>query len=635
MFDYIKSHKVITGIILFLIAIPFAFFGIDFYFKGGDVAGHVAQVEGTPISQQEFARALQSRQEQLREAMGGRIDQTMLDSPEIRQAVLDQLVNQQVAYRAAREAGITVSNAELQQVIAGIPAFREDGGAGAFSRQLYEAALRARGMTEASFEALLRRDLIVGRLRSNLAATAIVPTQVVDRLYRIRAQQREISHVIFEPARMQAGIKVEDAEIQAYYDQHKDEFKIPERVKVEYAVLSLDGIQHRIQVTPEAVRASYEERKAALQGAEERHARHILIALPQDATPEQKAEARARAETLAAEANKAPSSFADLAQKNSQDPGSAMEGGDLGFVPRGQMVKAFDDALFSMEAGQISGPVETPFGYHVIKLEEVRATPVPSFEEMRAEVEADLRKQEAGRRFAEAAEEFSNLIYEQPDTLQPVAEHFELALQKSDWMSSMGSEDAPLLNHGKVLEALFKDEALQDRRNTEAIEVAPNLLVAARVTDHEAAKERALSEVRAEVVQRLTRDKAVKLAQAEGEAKLAELKKGQVLGLAWSSARLVTREQRQDLPPEAAQALFSADISTLPAYVSQSLPDGRYVLYRISKVVEVPSIDADLRKALGRQMEQMAGTESASAALASQKQKAEVRINAKALERST
>lgn len=635
MFDYVKSNKILTGIIVILIAIPFAFFGIDFYFSGRDVVGHVAQVEGTPISQQEFAQALQSRQEQLREAMGGRIDQAMLDSPEVRQAVLDQLVNQQVAYQAAREAGITVSNAELQQVIAGIPAFREDGGAGAFSRQLYEAALRGRGMTGASFEALLRRDLMVGRLRGNLAATAIVPTQVVDRLYRIRAQQREISHVVFEPARMQARVKVEDGEIQSYYDQHKDEFKIPERVKVEYVVLSLDGVQRQTQITPEAVRAYYEERKAALQGAEERRARHILIALPQDAAPEQKAEARARAEALAAEANKAPASFADLAQKNSQDPGSAMEGGDLGFVPRGQMVKAFDDAMFSMEPGQISGPVETPFGYHVIRLEEVRATPVPSFEEMQVQAEADLRRQEAGRRFAEAAEEFSNLIYEQPDTLQPVVERFELELQESDWMSSMGSEDAPLLNHGKVLEALFKDEALQDRRNTEAIEVAPNLLVAARVTDHEAAKERALSEVRAEVVQRLTREKAAKLVQGEAEAKLAELKTGQAPALAWSSPRLVTREQRQDLPPEAAQALFSADVSTLPAYVSQSLPDGRHILYRISKVVEVPSIDADLHKALGRQMEQMAGTESASAALASQKQKTEVRINAKALERSS
>jgi len=635
MFDYVKSHKIITGIILFLIAIPFAFFGIDFYFKGGDVIGQVASVDGTSISQQEFAQALQSRQEQLRQAMGERVDQATLDSAEVRQAVLDQLVDQQVSYRAAIAAGIRVSDAELQQVIANLPAFRENEGTGAFSRPLYEAALRSRGMSEASFEALLRRDLMVGRLRTNLAATAFVPAQVLDRLYKIRSQQREVSQVVFEPVKMQSEVKVEDADIQAYFDKHKDEYKIPEQVKVEYAVLSFDHVQKQVQVTPEAIKAYYEERKASLQGAEERRARHILVSVASDATAEQKAAAKKRAEALVTEASKAPDEFAALATKHSEDPGSASEGGDLGYVPRKQMVKPFDDAMFAMKEGEIAGPVETQYGFHVIKLEGIRSTPVPSFEEMKDQAEADLRKQEANKRYAEAAEEFSNLVYEQPDTLQPVAERFKLEVQHSGWVSPRGSEDAPLLNHEKVLSALFKEEAIKERRNIEAVEVAPTLLLAARVTDHQPAKERALADVRDEIMQQLIGEKAAKMAQSEGQSRLGELMKGQDAGLAWSAPQMLNREQMQDIPAQAAQAVFSADTSKLPAYVGQTLPDGRYVLFRISRVIEASSMDPTQRRSLGRQVEQMVGTQSASAAVASQKQKAEVKINSKALERNS
>jgi len=636
MFEYVKSHKIVTGIILFLLAIPFAFFGIDFYFQGGDVVGQVAKVDGTPISQQEYAQALQSRQEQLRQAMGGNVDQAMLDGPEVRKAVLDQLVDQQVSYRAAIDAGIRVSDVELRKVIAELPAFRENEGTGAFSRQLYEAALRNRGMSEQSFEALLRRDLMVGRVRNNLAATAFVPGQVLDRLYRIRSQQREVSQVTLDPAQMLSRVKIGDAEIKTYFDQHKDQFRVPEKVKAEYAVLSFDHIQRQIQLTPEAVKAYYEERKTALEGAEERRARHILVSVPEGANAEQKAAARKRAEELLAQARSAPDSFAKLASEQSQDPGSAAEGGDLGFVPRRQMVKPFDDAMFAMKEGEIAGPVETPYGFHVIKLEGIRATPVPSFEEMQAELEADLRKQEANKRFAEAAEEFSNLVYEQPDTLAPVAERFGIEVQQADWLSSEGAQDAPLLNHEKVLDALFKDEAIKDRRNIEAVEVAPTLLLSARVTDHQPSKDRSLAEVRDEVVQQLTREKAAELAKSEGEARLAALKKGEAAELAWSAPLMTSRDQRDTgLSPEAAQKVFSADTSNLPAYVGHTLADGRYLLLRVSRVVEAMGMDAAQRKSLGNQVGQMAGMEAAASAVASQKQKADVKLNLKALERNS
>lgn len=633
MFDYFKSHKIVTGVIVFLLAIPFAFFGLEYYARDGAAAGRMAEVDGTPISAQEFAQALQSRQEQLRQSMGGRVDQAMLDSPEVRKAVLDALVDQQVSYRAAIDAGIRVSDAELRQVIAELPAFRENEGAGPFSRALYEAALRNRGMSEQSFEALLRRDLMVGRLRTNLAASAFVPGEVLDRIYRIRSQQREVSQAEFDPARLQAKVKIEDSELQAYFDAHKDEFKIPERIKAEYAVLSFDHIQRQIQVAPEALAAAYEERKAAIQGAEERRARHILVSVEESASPEQKAEARKRAEELLVQARSAPAEFADLATKHSEDPGSAFEGGDLGFVPRKQMVQPFDDAMFSMREGEIAGPVETRYGFHVIKLEAIRSAPVPTFDEMKAQLEADLRKQEANKRFAEAAEEFSNLVYEQPDTLEPVADRFGIEVQKSDWLSPMGSEDAPLLNHEKVLTALFKEDVIEERRNIEATEVAPTLLLSARVIDHQASQQRTLDEVRGEVVQRLTQEKAAQLAKTQGEAALAALRKGEGADLSWTAPEMINRDQRQGaIPPEAAQAVFSADTAKLPAYVGHTLADGRFVVFRISRVVEASSINPEQRKALGSQVEQMVGMESAVSTVVSQRQKADVKINAQALE---
>lgn len=634
MFDYVKNHKIILAVILFLVGVPFVFFGIDFYFKGRDVADQVANVAGTPISGREFTEALQQRQEQLRRSMGAKVDQAMLDSPEVRRAVLNQLVDERIAYNSASKAGIAVTNDELQEVISSIPAFRENG-TGAFSRQQYQAALRSRNMSESGFEALLRRDLVIGRARGTLAETAFVPTAVADRIYRIRGQQREISQATITPEQLRGTVNITPAEAQAYYDKHKDQFKLPEKVKVEYVVLSLDGIQRQVQVTPEQVKQYYEERRAQFQTQEERHARHILVSLPAGASAEQKARAKEKADKLVAQAKANPKNFAELAKKNSEDPGSAAEGGDLGFFPRGRMAKPFDDAVFSMKPGDIVGPVETQFGYHVIQLEGVKAASGPSFDEVKAQAEADLRKAEAGKRFAEAAEAFSNIVYEQPDSLQPAAQQFKLDVQKSDWVTREGSADAPLLNNPKLLEALFNDESIKDHRNTAAIEVAPNLLVSAHVTDHQPAKERPFAEVQVDVTRQLTEERARKLAQETGEKALANLRQGKVESLNWSGTQVVSREQRANLRPDDAQAVFSADVSKLPAYTGVAAPDGRYTLYRIDRVIEVQNVDATQRKALADQIGQAAGAEAAASTLTSQKQKADVRVNPKALEKAS
>ena len=242
MFDFVKSRRIVTGIILGLLAIPFAFFGIDFYFRGGDPGDQVAKVAGTRITGREFSEALRQRQESLRQGMRGQVDQALLDSPQLRQAVLDQLVDERIVYAAALKAGVTVSDADLQTVIAGIPAFRENGGTGKFSRDLYVAALRNQGMSEGGFESLLRKDLVLSRARGSMAGTSFMPTAVLDRLYKLRQQQREVSQAIFAPGQFAAQVKLDPNAAQAYYDAHKDQFRLPEKVRVEYVILSLEGI---------------------------------------------------------------------------------------------------------------------------------------------------------------------------------------------------------------------------------------------------------------------------------------------------------------------------------------------------------------------------------------------------------
>jgi peptidyl-prolyl cis-trans isomerase D len=354
MYDFVNRNKRLLEIILVVLIVPpFALFGVDWYFRGTDSADQVASVGRTRITQQEFGQALRARQEQLRRMMGGKVDQATLDSPDVRRAVLDQLIDERISYTAALKSGMNVPVAELRSLIGDIPAFKDE--KGQFSPQRYRELLNAQGMTEGSFEATMRKDMIISRNRELFAGTAFLPNAVVERLYKLRKQQREVSQVVLEPAQYAGQVRVTDDEVKAFYGAHKQEFEIPEKVKLEYVMLTQEAMQKQVSVTPEEIKQAYEERGAQQQKPEERRASHILIVVPQNATPEQKSKAKEKAQALLEQAKKSPKSFAELAKKNSEDPGSAVEGGDLGWSPRGRMVKPFDDALFGMKVGEIAG----------------------------------------------------------------------------------------------------------------------------------------------------------------------------------------------------------------------------------------------------------------------------------------
>ena len=627
MFDAVRNNKRIVQIFLGLIALPFAFFGVDSYVRNSGVGNDVASVGKTKITVQQFEQALRDRQDQMRQSLGPSFQPELMQRPEIRQAVLNNLIDQRLLLLEAEKNGLRVVNSVVTNAIGRIPAFQEDG---KFSLERYETMLRGQGMSPQQFEANIRQDLTLQQLLGAVGESALVGSVQAEALLRIQNEERRFSELRFQPEQYAAKVKLDAAAVQKFYDENTAKFEVPEQVKAEYVLLSLDSLLAQVTVSDAEVKAWYEGRKDRFQQPEERRASHILI------TPEgDDAKAKARAEALLAELQKTPGKFAELARKHSQDPGTAQQGGDLGFFGRGMMVKSFEDTVFALKDGELSGVVKSDFGYHLIRLTGIKPGKLRSLEEVRAEIESELKRQAAMRKYAETAESFNNTVYEQSDSLQPAAEKYKLKVQKSGWLSKQPDPRqlaalGPLATP-KVLAGLFTEDAIKNRRNTEAIEVGPNTLLAARVVEHQAAAVRPFAEVKGEVETLLRAREAARLAREAGEAKLAELQAGgdkaeKADKAAWSPVRGLTRLQGRQLPAPAVQALFKAKVDQLPAYAGADLGGG-YAIYKIVKVERPEKVDPAQLKSLQEQFAGIVGQEDMAAYLSALRLRHKVEIN--------
>ena len=634
MYDFVYKHKRWLQIaLLVLIVPPFALFGIDFYFRNTDTAGSLAKIGDARISEVEYSQALRQAQDKMREMMKGNPDPTLLNSPQLKESVLNELIERKITISHAARAGMTISDAELQKMIAAVEAFHDD--QGKFSRERYRQLLQGQGLTPATFENQVRTNIMLEQVRGVYSGSAFVPDSVADRLLKIREQEREVSQVLFSPADYSKQVKISDPDAEKYYTEHKGDFVVPERVKIEFVVLSLEAYQRGVEVSDEEIKKFYLDNQSRYQTAEERRASHILIPAAASATPEEKAKAKALAEDLFKQAKANPKKIGELAAKFSKDPGSAEKGGDLGFFGRGLMVKPFDEAAFAMKVGDVAGPVETQYGFHIIRLDAIKAVQTTPLESVKAQIVEEIRKPKVVKAFAEAADNFNNLVYEQFDSLQPAVTALKLTLQKSDWLSRTGGNPNPLLNNDKLLAALFSDEVLKNKHNTSAIEVQPNMLLAARVVEHKPSEGMPLDQVRKDIVQHLAEQAATKLAESEGRAALEKLKKGETVAMSWSASQTVTLQKRQGLHPEAAQSVFGADTAKLPAYAGVPVSQGRFVIYRITKVKDIAETTPEQRKALAKQLAQMIGQEQYIAYLASLREHADVKIDKKKLEQGS
>ena len=632
MFDFVHKNKRLLQIILGLMIIPFAFFGLESYTRSGAGADEVANVAGRPISQREFSEELRQQMQRLQGLLGRNFDTSTFDTPQARADLLEGLINREVLAMAAAKANLTVGDEQLRELISGIQAFQVNG---QFSKEQYKTLLAAQNMTEAQFEARLRYDLALSQLNRSLAGSAIQSRAVAERLSRLEEQKREIAEAVIPVQPFLAQVKLDDARLKAYYEANLAAFRSPELVKAEYVLLSAEQLGTQEQVSDAELKAAYEARAAQYRQDDQRRASHILIQVPADAKPADKEAARKKAEGLLAELKKSPGKFAELARLNSQDPGSAEKGGDLGFFSRGMMVKGFEDVVFKLKSGETSGVVETEFGFHIIRVTAVQPGKTRSLDEVRAELIKELGKQKGGRRFAEAAEAFSNLVYEQSDSLKPAAERFKLQVQRTDWLSRTPTQAEGPLANPKLLDALFGADSVQNKRNTDAVEVAPNVLVSARVLEHKPAAQLKFEEVRVDIESRLRQEEAAKLAQAEGAARLEKLKAGGDTGTKWSATRVVgRRDGASNVPRDALRQILAADAGKLPAYVGTATEAG-YVIYRVSKLIEAEAGGEDQKKALLARLEGQAGSEQFDAYIAGLRSRSKVEINKANLEKKS
>jgi peptidyl-prolyl cis-trans isomerase D len=630
MFDLIHRRKRVVQIILALITLPFAFFGIDYYFRGGGSATEVARIGGEKITQAEFADSMREQQDRMRQAMGRNYDPSIFDNPEVRFSVLEQLIGQKILSEQARQGRFRVSDAQLAQFISELPPFQVDG---KFSKTRYEQLLAGQGMSPLAFEQRVRSELILAPLQEPISAANIVARTNVERYLELLDQQREVETAVIATDAFMKDVKIDDAAVKSFYDANPTAFQVPEQTKIEYVMLTQEAIASQASVDAADVKKQYDDNIKRYTRPEERQASHILIAVKPDAPEADKAAAKAKAEALAAQARKNPAQFAELAKQNSQDPGSAAQGGDLGsFARDGSMVKPFEDAVFTAKQGDIVGPVQTDFGWHVIKVTAISAGKTLSFDEAKAPIELELKKQKAARKFAETSEQFQNLVYEQAESLQPVAKALNLQVQETPLITR---SQVQALGQGsaKFAQAVFSPESLQAKRNTEAIEVAPNVLMAARVVEYKPATPRPFDEVKAEIRKQLERKAAAEAAQAAGKEKLALLESGKDAGVSFAKPVTLTRNQVQPaFPPDALTRIFQVNPAKLPAYVGTPSPAG-YSIYKVVKVATPAAPDAARLAAFNSRMGDQIGREMFNAYLASLKSRAEVKINQANLEK--
>ena len=629
MFDFVHKNKRLIQIVLGLMIIPFAFFGMESYTRSMGGANEVASVDGQSVTVREFGDEQRQQMDRIRGILGKGADMSMFDTPEARNGLLDTLIDRRVLATNAVKSRLVIGDEQLRELISTMQPFQVDG---KFSKSTYETLLMGQGMTPAMFEAKLRYDLTMSQLSRSVAGSAIQSRTVAGRLAALEGQQREVQEHVIPADAFLSQVKVDEPAAKAYYDANLASFRTPEQVKAEYLVLSAEQLGALDPVTEDEIKAAYAARAGQYKQSEQRDVSHILIAAAADAKPAEKEAAKKKAEALLAEVRKTPAKFAELAKQNSQDPGSAEKGGELGTVTPGTMVKPFEDAAFKLKEGETSSLVETEFGYHIIRVTSIQPAKVKAIEEVRGELAKELARQKGTRKFAESAEVFSNLVYEQSDSLKPAAERFKLQVQKTDWIPKTGSPAAGPLASPKMLSSLFTPDTIQSRRNTDAIEVAPGVLASARVAEHKPAAQLKFEEVRAEIEKRLRVQEAGKLARRDGEAKLAELKAGKEIAVKWSPPQAISRGKAEGVAPDALRQILSADPKRMPAYTGFGAERG-YVLYRVARVIEAPpKVEQDAKAALSR-LEGQAGGEQFAAYAASLRSRAKIEVNKDNLEK--
>lgn len=605
-----KGAKIILG----LITLPFAFWGVDSYFKNGNDQDFVAKVNGEPISQNELNDAIKSQQQYLRQTLG-EASNLVLENPSFKADVLNKLIERKLLIEESKSLNFSISDAQIAQIISGIPAFQEKG---VFDHTKYENIVKQQGIEVKDFEKMLRQDLMLNAMQVAISDASFASKKVIENLIKINEQKRELSIFPIDVNKFINSVKVEDKAIDEFYKKNLKNFETPLQVKLDYVVFSADEFASKQVASDAEIADYYSKNPDKFKTLEERKASHILL-------PKAK---KAEAEKLLAELKAKPADFAESAKKNSIDPGSAGQGGDLGFFGKGMMTKNFEDAVFTMKPNEMR-LVETEFGWHIIMLTEIHEGKTPQLAEIKDNIASELKRQKGLAEFNKVAESFTKTASEQSNSLQPVADSLKLKVEHTDFFAKDHAPAGSLATHPKILAKAFNADFLKSGKNSEAIEISPNTLVVIRINEQKASRQLPLIEVKENILKQLKAEQAINLAKDQAKQLLQKLQSGQNTDeIKWSQKQSMQRTEalRNGLNEDGVQQVFNAKFDKNPIYFQATIKNGVPILVRLTNVIDLAEVDENKRKTYKQQVNQVVAGESWNNYLKNLKQRYDIKI---------
>ena len=625
MFDFIRSHRRWMQLVLLILVVPaFAFFGIEGYVGFMSRDKELAEVNGVAITQPEYDAVRRNQLEDLRRALGAQFDAEAIDTPAFRERILNDMINQRVIAEAAMQGRYSVSDEQVRDTIADIPAVQENG---VFSAQRYRQVLAAQGMTPADFENRVRSDLILAQVLGPVGATAAAPNKVAQALMAAMTQERVVSLRRFNAAGYEGDVEITATDIAAWYEDNQEQLRLPESLNIEYVLLDEEAASQGLSVPESEIQAYYEQNQSRYGQPEQRRVSHILREVSPDADQATKEAARAKAQDLADQLQADPAQFATLAAEFSQDPGSSSQGGDLGWISKDTLVPEVEQAVFQLEPDTISEVIESPFGYHVAVVTQVQPASVKPLEQVREDIEAEVLRQMAAVRFADLATSLTNLVYDQRDALAPIADQLDLPLRQAQGLARSGllpgelfaretpidPDQVEILNNPRVLQIAYSPEVLQDRFNSGVIETAPGTVLALRVQQVNPSAVPPLDQVEGLIRDRLVVERSLALARQAGEAALSVINDGSQSPMGFAAAEVVSRQDPRNLNAAELEAVMKQPQGAVPSIIGVDTSQG-YSLLDIKSIAagqEMPianqqQFKGQLAQAWGRAEEQAA-----------------------------
>jgi len=632
MLDFFRNHQRLMMALLILIVVPgLGIVGIQGFSSFFDESANVASVNGHNIPRAEYDNAMRQQVDRARQMLGAQFDPKMFDTPAMRATLIDSLVQQRVLYDETQRLHLTASDEAVRRSLLADPTIaslrKPDG---TIDVERYKELLAMQGMTPDQYDERVRYDLASQQIPASIQESSFTSKALAQNLSEIADQRRDVQGLAFHTADYTAKVQPSDAQLKSYYDAHRTDFATPESASIQYLVLSPETLSAAIKPTDADLRKFYDDNIARFKTQAQVRVSHILITASKDASAADQAKAKQKAEDLLEQVKAHPDQFAQIAQKNSQDPGSAAKGGDLGYFSRGMIAggQAFDDAAFALKKGEISDVVHTDFGYHIIEATDVKPSVTQPFSDVKDALTKDYVTQQAAKNLSEDADGFTALVYEKSKTLQPAADKYGLQMQTATVSPKPDPKLPPTspVNNPKFLSAIFASDATNARNNTQAIDIGNSVLVAGRVTDYKPASVPALDTIKDAVRQKVIAEEAAQAARKDGEAKLADLQKSKAT-TGFSSVSVVSRNDSQGLPPAALSVIFRADSSKLPAYVGVDLGNDGYAIYRVNGIENPQPVNADRLAGAEQQIAQVYAQADMESYLEALKARSKVKVN--------